>query len=1771
MSVWDEVATLEAEENVGDSVWDKAGGPLAEKQELYRNLTDTLLDNKHIESFLATKLPNTPLGYEPVPEDKDRLFAVIEKQENPKEFRDKLAVSLYLANSYDMEFRDIYNRYDAISKELWGKITPAAALEKILKADRDAFGLNRTIDYKGWGEATKHAYSQAGLGLVSEIAGLARAVGELRSGWSAGQVEWAENTADWGDMMYKGVEEYYRQHPEEFIQAKGDGFWDTTFEYLSHPVAIYQGVLQTTPLTLEGIAGGMVAGGLAATLGAGAKATKFASWLGRVQGMAAPITGRKYAELRSMDIAPSRALPQAFLTGQTEAIIEEWTLGKKLAIFKGAGAGAKKAISGRVLAAIIGGSKAYGRGVLEEGSQRFSENFWNWVFTNRDQKWMNDVMSQAAAGGPMEAVMAGGFAVAGKGYAALRGEGQVSAEEKLRRIEAVREIMLQAELTPEEANEINKVCDDVKIEIEGEALAAKEEILAPAVELQIAGESYLVDIINTLPNEIKQVLDIQSISQLEFPAERQGEGGRWIREKKQILIEEGIVGDELYETVIHEALHDYTDKVNNTAFMVDFINGYYTRASQETRDEYIEYAKQRGKPTWDMHSQEVFTNTLSDYILGKATTKWDADLQKTLLPVFDKYIGKKLVRPAKEETKPEPQNVSEEIDQAEVPPEIDQAIPELEITGEERVAPNLYIGNVTGRMKKVFGKIWGKDPSEVKPFIEGGFPTKRTRIEISRQEAQDAHDELVSFILDALDNNQIRTENDLALANAFWGDIVELRQVLGLPKAARPFKVIRAEKHDMRLIKNTKSRIYEAIRPTKPSEMTIGQVLRAVMKGMSKAAQTAYMAGARETVDLHKNLNKYAREQLKGLDMSAARWKRLMNAIAGARTQAQRIAAKATIDILAEQTRQAEAIKKLKKTVAYINRKIGVVMQKHGIREEFYTRIKALTDTFLVKPNSAKQQRAVRSLKIHLENLQKNTSNKYESQYETEIIPDSLIKRLDKINAVPIQKMTAEQVENLNDTLKLLVHLNNTKNRLIKDSIARDLTKVLNGAVEELDNVNDISIDENKRPTTEQETGKYGALHSFITVVAGAKNHDIETLVDTLCGGQKGWAYEVFVEGMAEGREKAYGYANQIRDEFKSTMAEASIDLADLQKMSKSFLRILKGKRGMSMRRFLGDIFGSELTPTLHTIKIAGAEQQFTMAELMMIYMHAQADFNLRALIDQGTATWKKRLGKMTPAEIATAADIVEQDPKAKAFVDMAARVYGTISKDAINGTSIPLIGISLAKEDNYAHVERYKTGGVAGAQRYRLSDLEQEGRLQPRIGSKEPIIIRDFFEVFFNDIQAISQYVGMAEPLRNARNLVNYKQYRDILRDKGYAEQLALLDQMLHNVQALPEAGDAIDAVASFLMRGTVRAVLAEPGIFLGQYTSLNGVFNETDRKYSSAIKVAATEKDKSQYKEHFPSYKARLEGGVSSVTLSYLAQNDAVLRAFTGKADFISTFTRLIHEVDSLAITDICRIAEAEMQDTNRQGRAKDYWQDRGIDPSQLEVGSQEYWDAFVKRASYLIRRTQPMFTPENRSVFTANKSAAKRMWFLFRSYVDQPLRMGQRSITAYKHGKISLGQLSADLANIWVTLALYSVIRFGVAFALYRKDDDWKDLLLDMTLAPVRMLTLIGFPVQIVIEQAFEATRAPEIGAVPVTFANQVAESLTWLAKGAGHLVTEERYKSGPNKGKLKASIEIQRGLLGLLENALMFFGIPEDVPRRTYKGWTKKEKRVKYKAF
>lgn len=178
------------------------------------------------------------------------------------------------------------------------------------------------------------------------------------------------------------------------------------------------------------------------------------------------------------------------------------------------------------------------------------------------------------------------------------------------------------------------------------------------------------------------------------------------------------------------------------------------------------------------------------------------------------------------------------------------------------IKPNLYIGNVTQRMKKVFAGEFGTSPEDVHGFLEGAFPTKRTPVELTMGEARTLLNHLESSLDDRFDKNQINTHADMAKANADWGDIKELRKSLGLPEVQRPFSIIREQKTEVITIENVKERIQKSVQPSKAAKIDITHIdrLNAVMKRVAKFSKEGYALGKSDQKKLYAELQ-YLRKQ----------------------------------------------------------------------------------------------------------------------------------------------------------------------------------------------------------------------------------------------------------------------------------------------------------------------------------------------------------------------------------------------------------------------------------------------------------------------------------------------------------------------------------------------------------------------------------------------------------------------------------------------------------------------------------------------------------------------------------------------------------------------------------------------------------------------------------------------------------------------------------------------------------------------------------------------
>ncbi len=1111
------------------------------------------------------------------------------------------------------------------------------------------------------------------------------------------------------------------------------------------------------------------------------------------------------------------------------------------------------------------------------------------------------------------------------------------------------------------------------------------------------------------------------------------------------------------------------------------------------------------------------------------------------------------------------------------------------------VRPKLFIGNVTRAMRKRMANALGSSKKQINDFLEGAFPTKRTPVPVTRKEAIEAHNIMKDTILDALEvkghlykknviggkiieiNNPIRlseseekrrnlkhvgsftgirTENDLALAQAFWGNISKIRDSLGLARAASPIEIVRPPKRLVKQIPTAKARIKAATEPSSlfESGLTSLQVLKATMKKAEVVSAKAFLEGAKQVVATHKDLARFASEKLKGLDVTEAERKRLMSFVASGRTPLQKAHAIASVEILADKVEQRTALNELKSKVKETKKKIGKTMQEGGIRPEFASKLNTLIDSFTTTKVSQWRIKDISSLKAHLDSIKEGITNNldYDAQYRAalaeSLVPSSRIAHLDKLTKSSIHLLKPDDIRAIATEIERLVHLSDTKNRLILSKRARQEGQRLNKIMKEQKDVKS----EAKLPTSDKldaSIQKSGIHRSFWRHVLGMKNADVKTLVMAIEGGKEGAVAEVLNDFFRAGRNNKWEHVQQIADMIDKRLTEKGITDKDLALYSPNFQRIFRGEKGQHLRGLLG------VDAKLHKVKIGGKQRSLNMDELASIFMHAQSDFNRNGMFNEGVANTERRLGKLTPEELADIVKIVEGDKTARAMTDIFTEIAEDINKNAINKVSRNLKGIDIADVVNYYTVERLKLGGVAGNQQYRISLLELESFLRERTGSKNPIVIRPLTTVLGATIEGVSEYVGMAEPLRQAKNILNYRPWQIAVDSKGHAAQRRMVDTLIERVEDKGIIGEE-QKIAGGILKNLPRAVLVDPGIFLGQLFS-EILYTNTDipAKYLTRRPIPS-DADVQRMMKKWPWAWGRRHLGSASIEARDITKSDAMLRLFTGKQSFKNLAISPLSVIDIRAITFGWLSAEEWVKDTTK-----------------LISGTDEFYAEVNKRAHKAVSESQPMFETENRSVLTSSKSPIFRSLVMFRSFIDQPIRQAARARSRFRNGETSRGQFNKTLGVIFAQFAAYTLMRQLVDFLFFGKKRSPYQILKEVATAPIRAMTFIGFAAQ------RQANRMIDIitGHKPKTkffdsglegivgkFVNETWDHFEDFTEGASHIGSNERFKTGKNKGRLKSVVLMERGTVGLTVKFAQLLGVPTPLLEKIKRRFEKEKK-------
>jgi hypothetical protein len=229
---------------------------------------------------------------------------------------------------------------------------------------------------------------------------------------------------------------------------------------------------------------------------------------------------------------------------------------------------------------------------------------------------------------------------------------------------------------------------------------------------------------------------------------------------------------------------------------------------------------------------------------------------------------------------------------------------------------------------------------------------------------------------------------------------------------------------------------------------------------------------------------------------------------------------------------------------------------------------------------------------------------------------------------------------------------------------------------------------------------------------------------------------------------------------------------------------------------------------------------------------------------------------------------------------------------------------------------------------------------------------------------------------------------------------------------------------------------------------------------------------------------------------------------------------------------------------------GTSLDWWQHYGVNPSALKYGTPEYWQAFNDRADYMVSLTQPMFFPESKSAFTGSENPYTRALFRFRGFIDQIGRIVRRNIDMARYGEISRAEMSY---NIGVVATLISVVTPLIKMAfrkLYGKEAEKDQLFRDMLTAPISIIPLIGYPLKKITDTLIggEGSITPSFSAMPLMMINRILQHSWDTARGINYVFDDERFQSGPNKGKRKSEVFMKKGIVGGASDLLMFNGVP-----------------------
>jgi hypothetical protein len=806
------------------------------------------------------------------------------------------------------------------------------------------------------------------------------------------------------------------------------------------------------------------------------------------------------------------------------------------------------------------------------------------------------------------------------------------------------------------------------------------------------------------------------------------------------------------------------------------------------------------------------------------------------------------------------------------------------------------------------------------------------------------------------------------------------------------------------------------------------------------------------------------------------------------------------------------AIKKFKK--------IGTKKNINKLRPEFRKPVQEIVDQFDISKVSDAKVKDLGKLADYL------------LMYPENQVPQERIDELKRLDKTPLRDLTSDEVENVVASIQHLIKLNELKNKLIVKGKIVEHQQVVEQATfnvkKKFDQLNESISGLDSLTKIEEDKAIIKGIDGY--------HSNTELQAEILDGEDHGIIQEVMYSGIDKGTDVQITFEKTAKEFFKEKLAGINMD-----KWSAAFQVKKKDVIQTSYK-----IFGYK-----EPLKI-------TPGEKIAFYLHTLNVQNLKHLEEGGFAfpnTPTKIIKFQDPSDIWKIANSLTKD---EMTVANAMNEYlNTVGKDAINEVSVRLNGVEIALVDNYWMIrtlwlDRFQDQLLKGEMGMTAkATLEGMGIFKQRQDTANAIILEDAFAALSKHIKKVGAYVGLSEPLRSAKALLNDNEFQKAVINAGKGHFIDHMKDYLSKVEGEYLNTDGLDRITQKMINTLDLSLLgANPFIIAYQPVSYLLAQTEMAGKYlSGSYKIKPTDKEMAEIAEYMPQIWERVLGGNIGREVGEVMNVGYAKKFFTDKGAEGQWVMTGIRAADTSAVMSIVRSVKKE------------------ISEKYPDLKGSDYFEKVYEKAWEVIRRTQPTFHVKDRSPMGRKRDWFWRLATKYSSQRNKNIMMQRRAYEEYNRSH----KTPKNKSDLVKKITLINVVAAGMIAGIrkvrsmimdkdpkrsivHKKEDAsiFEEFVIEMLKVNIGNLYVLGTGFDTLMSKLQKSTYGGYDISDPVTStANEIVDAATNAINTVVYAISNERYD--PEKGRYIGEKKWKKAASKMLISSIdlsgkLYFGLP-----------------------